>query len=136
QESAEGHKQAQRIPVRQIVRGFVRFWRAVLPFQGRTQSGLEFAEGAVIKAKVGSFKSLFQDGRSREQRHGGSFGLIRRNYQDFALPFEKRSGHAALYVLGESDGSVIQADMQLIAIKGGLANLVHPSGVQTHAAQL
>ena len=92
--------------------------------------------GIVVKTKVGGGEFLFQHRESGEQGERGALSAVRRYQQDFAFALKESPGHVAIHSFGKSDGAILQADVDVVAIEPGIADLVGSGGADANAAQL
>ena len=108
----------------------------LLVFAGRSQIRTQFVDNIIIEAQVGSRKSLFQDCHPCEQAHRLPLDFIRRRQQNLPVSLEKRSRDPAHHVLGESNRSVLERDLNGRPVQRRAAHLIHPRRIKPHLPQL
>jgi len=78
---------------------------------------------------------FFEDTEAGEQTERGPLPAVRRTYQQFSVTFKKRTGDAPVHCLREGDASVVEPQVNVLAIDAGFPNLVDLLGIKSDIAQ-
>src|SRR4051812_23371078 len=71
-----------------------------------------------------------------EQPKGSALNPVRRYQQNLALSLEKRTRNSSVHRLGKSDQAVIESDVNVLSLNGGVAYPIHLFGIQVHVPKL
>src|SRR5206468_5003721 len=120
---------------RKIVRGAAPQCDEPIWIIGLAQVGLQLCENIVVKAKVRIRKRLFQNRTPGKKRQGRALSLIRRHQQHLAVSLVKRAGDMSVDRFGESDGAIVERDVQLSAIERSFSNFINLRFIQFYRAE-